>query len=119
VRDADVVERLDAASGRGITAVVVAEDGYGGSEALAQELKALVHDTLGGLARPRTVVFIDAFPPDVAVPARRRALRMLCDVLPGDPATITSAQLRTAAHAGDVTGDPSVPMVTDPPHQPL
>jgi acetyl-CoA synthetase len=119
VRDADVVERLDAASGRGITAVVVAEDGYGGSEALAQELKALVHDTLGGLARPRTVVFIDAFPPDVAVPARRRALRMLCDVLPGDPATITSAQLRTAAHAGDVTGDPSVPTVTDPPHQPL
>lgn len=30
-------------------------------EALARELCSYVHDALGGLARPRTVAFVEAF----------------------------------------------------------
>jgi hypothetical protein len=66
-------------------------------------LRATVRDTLGGLAQPRIVAFVEAFPHDIAPDARREALRALCNVAPGEVLLITVQRLRSAAdaHAGE------------------
>jgi hypothetical protein len=58
-----------------------------------------VHDALGGLARPHTVAFVEAFPPGLAPEVRRRALRLLCTANPAEWFTVTAAQLAAAATA--------------------
>ena len=68
-------------------------------EALARELRGFVHDAVGGLARPRTVAFVEGFPADLPAKARRRALRLLCTANPADWFTVTAAQLAAAATA--------------------
>jgi acetyl-CoA synthetase len=103
VSSADVIERRDSVAGRVLTACVVPAAGQGASEKLARELRATVRDTLGGLAQPRIVAFVEAFPHDIAPDARREALRALCNVAPGEVLLITVQRLRSAAdaHAGE------------------
>lgn len=69
VARAEVVDRADASTGRAVVAVVQlrAVDGGpppAGDEDLARDLRVHVRDLLGGLSQPRTVVFLDRFPPE-------------------------------------------------------
>ena len=68
-------------------------------EGLARELRSYVHDALGGLARPRTVAFVEAFPDELPPEVRRRALRLLCTANPAEWFTVTVSQLAAAATA--------------------
>ncbi len=68
---------------------------------LARELRSYVHDALGGLARPRTVAFVEGFPAELAPEVRRRALRLLCTANPAEWFAVTAAQLAAAAAATD------------------
>lgn len=101
VRDVDVVPRPDERRGQSIAACVVLDDKVEPTEDLARELCAYVHDTMGGLARPRAVAFVEAFPADLAPDVRRRALHLLCAANPAEVFTVTAAQLAAAAAATD------------------
>jgi acetyl-CoA synthetase len=97
----DVIAVPDERRGQALCACVVLDTeakGEAGDE-LARELRTYVHDALGGLARPRTVAFVDGFPADLAPEARRRALRLLGSANPADWFTVTAAQLAAAAAA--------------------
>jgi acetyl-CoA synthetase len=71
VAAAEVVMRPDA---RTVIACVVPTDGTETGGALAAELAETVRETLGGLARPRGVLFLDRFGHELSPEIRRRAL---------------------------------------------
>ena len=62
VREAEV-KRVDSGEAPEIVAYVVLEDGVPRSAGTDTELVAHVHDTIGGLARPRRIVYVDALEP--------------------------------------------------------
>jgi acetyl-CoA synthetase len=95
----EVIAVPDERRGQALCACVVLEPKAEAGEALARELCNHVHDALGGLARPRTVAFVEAFPPDLTADVRRRALRLLCTANPAEWFTVTAAQLAAAATA--------------------
>ena len=95
----DVIPVPDERRGQALCACVVLAGKAQPSEALARELRGYVHDSLGGLARPSSVAFVEAFPADLPVDNRRRALRLLCAANRGDWFTVTAAQLAAAATA--------------------
>jgi acetyl-CoA synthetase len=97
----DVVAVPDERRGQALCACVVVDGKTAVGDKLARELRGHVHDALGGLARPRTVVFVEAFPSELPVEARRRALRLLCAANPAEWFTVTAAQLAAAATATD------------------
>jgi len=97
----DVVAVPDERRGQALCACVVVDRKADAGDGLARELRSHVHDALGGLARPATVVFVEAFPPELPAEARRRALRLLCAANPAEWFTVTAAQLAAAATATD------------------
>jgi acetyl-CoA synthetase len=97
--DVDVIAVPDERRGQGRCACVVLDDKAEAGEELARELRGYVHDALGGLARPRTVAFVDGFPPGTPAEVRRRALRLLCTANPADWFTVTAAQMAAATTA--------------------
>ena len=95
----DVVAVPDERRGQALCACVVLDPKAEAGNALAGELRSYVHDALGGLARPHAVAFVEAFPPELSVEGRRRALRLLCTANPAEWFTVTAAQLAAAAAA--------------------
>jgi len=95
----DVIAVFDERRGQALCACVVLDPKAEAGHPLAEELRSYVHDALGGLARPRTVAFVEAFPAHLAPGARRRALRLLCTANPAAWFTVTAAQLAAAATA--------------------
>jgi acetyl-CoA synthetase len=95
----DVIAVPDERRGQALCACVVLDPKAEAGDGLAGELRGYVHDALGGLARPRTVAFVDGFPAELPAEARRRALRLLCTASPADWFTVTAAQLAAAATA--------------------
>jgi acetyl-CoA synthetase len=95
----DVIALPDERRGQALCACVVADPKAEAGEALARELRGYVHEALGGLAQPRTVAFVDGFPPDMAPEVRRRALRLLCTANPAEWFTVSATQLAGAAAA--------------------
>ena len=95
----DVIAVPDERRGQALCACVVLMEKAEGGDGLARELRGYVHDNLGGLARPRTVAFVERFPAELPVEARRRALRLLCTANRSDWFTVTAAQLTAAATA--------------------
>ena len=93
----DVIAVFDERRGQALCACVVLDEKAEAGEPLARELCSYVHDALGGLARPRTVAFVEAFPPELTPDVRRRALRLLCTANPAEWFTVTAAQLAAAA----------------------
>jgi acetyl-CoA synthetase len=75
VQTAVVVAQPDPRRGQVVVAGVVPSDDGGDHDRteLARELRAHVQETLGGLARPRTIAFIDTVPTGVRPGALRRA----------------------------------------------
>ena len=95
----DVIAVPDERRGQALCACVVLESKAEAGEALARELCSYVHDALGGLARPRTVAFVEAFPAELSADVRRRALRLLCTANPAEWFPVSAAQLAAAATA--------------------
>ncbi|MGH9011448.1 MAG: AMP-binding enzyme, partial [Acidimicrobiia bacterium] len=95
----DVIAVADERRGQALCACVVLDPKAEAGDALARELRSYVHDALGGLARPQSVAFVEAFPPELSPDARRRALRLLCTANPAEWFTVTTAQLAAAATA--------------------
>ena len=96
VSAARTVGRRDEGHGWSVLALVVAEQAAADT---AAELQAAVTDVLGGLARPRTIVFLDTIDPRVERQQLADAVSAL--VPPGTPsATLTWAEILTRLHLG-------------------
>lgn len=94
--DAADVVAVSEPMGRRIVACVVPKGATGGPE-LASELVTTVRETLGGLARPRTVLFLDRLGDDLSPGARRRGLEIVAASIADQTAEITWDQVRAAA----------------------
>ncbi|MDC5698878.1 AMP-binding protein [Intrasporangium calvum] len=77
VERADVIERRDSQGGRFLAAAVVLDAATAAEQdlaAVARDLNETVRDNLGGVARPRMLVFVDRFGDELRGDERRRAL---------------------------------------------
>jgi acetyl-CoA synthetase len=76
VTRAEAVDRPDPRTGRAVVACVEVAEGSSADARLAVELRAHVHDLLGGLSQPQSVLFVDRFPAhapsEALVPALQR-----------------------------------------------
>jgi acetyl-CoA synthetase len=100
VKQADVVERRDHQGGRYLAAAVVLDRAMAPSEdltAIARDLNETVRDSLGGLARPRMLIFVDRFGDELRGDERRRALASLPLGDTPEPKRVTWAQVLAAA----------------------
>lgn len=108
VKQADVVERRDLQGGRYLAAAVVLDPVMapsGDLTAIARDLNETVRDNLGGLARPRMLIFVDRFGDELRGDERRRALASLPIGDTPEPKRVTWAQVLAAAeHLAE--GDP-------------
>jgi len=108
---AEVVARADRRTGQAVVACVVLDDAAAGPdgpahspEKVSRELTSHVQDTLGGLARPRGVVLLEAIPEDVTREAFRTALTVLSSARPAEVVRVTSDQVRAAVAASGGDG---------------
>ena len=95
---AEVVDRPDPRTGRAVVACVALSGDASGTTALADELRRHVHDTLGGLAQPQVVAFIDAFPTGGTGDDLQRGLQALT-LLATRTAYLSEALLADAARS--------------------
>jgi acetyl-CoA synthetase len=108
VKQADVIERRDQQGGRYLAAAVVLDPVMapsGDLTAIARDLNETVRDNLGGLARPRTLIFVDRFGDELRGDERRRALASLPIGDTPEPKRVTWVQILSAAEHL-VEGDP-------------
>lgn len=96
---ADVVERVDARLGQSLVAAVVLSDGVAGDVKTAHDLLDTVREVMGGLARPRALLFVDRFGEEVDLATRRRAITALASAVDEEPAHVTWTQVLAAARA--------------------
>jgi acetyl-CoA synthetase len=75
VREAAAVASPDERRGTVVKAFVVMADGFEGSDALAEEIKAFVREHLSAYAYPRLVEFVDELPKTLTGKIRRIELR--------------------------------------------
>lgn len=94
---AEVVAVTDARMGRRIVACVVPAPGAAPGPTLAADLVMTVLETLGGLARPRGVLFLDRLGDDLPAEARRRALEIVAASAGDHTTEISWAQVLAAA----------------------
>lgn len=97
VAAAEVVQQVDRRLGRSLAAAVVPAAGVTGDPALARDLLDSVRELLGGLARPRALLFVDRFAGDLPPAARRRALEALAAPAGDTPVHLTWEQVLAAA----------------------
>jgi acetyl-CoA synthetase len=95
---AEVVARPDATFGRRLVAYVLPTTDTTPGTVLAHELVEAVQETLGGLARPSVILFLDRIGDDLAPDIRRRALEVIAaSITTPTPAHITWARVHAAA----------------------
>lgn len=98
---ADVVERKDAQIGRSLAAaVVLAADALPETPDLtvvARDLLDAVREVMGGLARPRILLFVDRFGGELTASDRRKALATLADRETNELLQVTWSQVLAAA----------------------
>jgi acetyl-CoA synthetase len=75
VAEAAVVGRRDEVTGQAIAAFVTLRSGVEGDEALLQELREHVANTLGPIAKPKSIVFTDDLPKTRSGKIMRRLLQ--------------------------------------------
>jgi acetyl-CoA synthetase len=100
VRLADVVERRDVGGGRYLAAAIVLDETQapiGDLPVIARDLHEAVRDSLGGLARPRALLFVDRFGDELRGDERRRAIAALPLTDSPEPKVISWAQIVAAA----------------------
>lgn len=98
VSAAIVVDRPDALTGRAVVACVVATGDATPSGQFATELGAHVRETLGGLAQPQSVLFLEEMPTNVPPSVARAALTSLSSAT-GPVDTISRGVLDGAVRA--------------------
>jgi len=96
VVDAAVLDQPDARSGQAVLACVVLTRDAGDAGDVGAQLRHHVHETLGGLATPRTVVVVESLPSDVPRRVLRRALRMATAADSSDTLLMSQRQLSAA-----------------------
>jgi acetyl-CoA synthetase len=102
VASAEVVARPDRRSGQAVVACVVLDASVAHLDdtplhRLAADLRGHVRETIGGLAQPQAVAFLDELPVSAGRRELRQALTALCSsVLPGDVLHVTREQLLAA-----------------------
>ncbi|MDV3221606.1 AMP-binding protein [Intrasporangium sp.] len=103
VERADVIERRDVQGGRYLAAAIVLDRGTADQDldALARDLNETVRDNLGGVARPRMLIFVDRFGDELRGDERRRALAGLPLGDTPEPKRVTWAQVLAAADLGN------------------
>ncbi len=108
---AEVVARPDPRSGQTVVACVVLDRSVvrvgtkdPPLQRIAADLRGHVRETIGGLAQPQAVAFLDDLPCELRRDELRRALTALCSAArPGDVLRVTREQLIAAVAAS--TGD--------------
>ena len=102
VERADVIERRDAQGGRYLAAAVVLDAATADHDfaALARDLNESVRDNLGGVARPRMLIFVDRFGDELRGDERRRALAGLPLGDTPEPKQVTWTQVLAAVNLG-------------------
>lgn len=98
---AEVVERADTQLGRSLAAAVVLTDGTAADNSVASGLLDTVRELLGGLARPRALVFVDRFGTELSADALRRTLGLLAAGVGDEPLHLTWDQILAASSAVD------------------
>jgi acetyl-CoA synthetase len=89
VAEAAVIGRTDATTGQAISAFVILRAGNEPSDTLASELRAHVADTIGPIARPKSVLFTEELPKTRSGKIMRRLLRNVAeDEQLGDTTTL-------------------------------
>lgn len=103
VAAADVFQRADRRLGRSLAAAVVPVGGVAGDTALARDLLDTVRELLGGLARPRALLFVNRFGEELSPATRRRALATLAAAggEQDQPTHVTWEQVLAAARIDD------------------
>jgi acetyl-CoA synthetase len=112
VAAAEVVASPDRRSGQAVVACVVLDAGQAGFDSadpplhrIAADLRGHVRETIGGLAQPQAVAFLDELPGRLTRAELRQALTVLCSsVRPGDVLRVSLEQLvaAVAASSGSV-----------------
>src|SRR5262249_37445263 len=107
VAEAAVVGRTDATSGQAIAAFVILRAGNEPSEALVQELRDHVANTIGPIAKPKTILFTEYLPKTRSGKIMRGLLRnvgedeALGDTTPlADPTVVEGIKSRSLAAQG-------------------
>ena len=75
VAEAAVVGKTDATSGQAIAAFVTLRTGFEASDALVEELRNHVADTIGPIAKPKSILFTDDLPKTRSGKIMRRLLK--------------------------------------------
>ena len=97
VHDADAIDEPDQRSGNSVVACLVLEAGIFGTPELARDIRTFVHDTLGGLATPRKILFVESFPAELGPETRRAALRVVSTMTLGEMANVSTKHVLAAA----------------------
>jgi len=102
VARAVVSERPDPRTNRAVVALVEPTGATVDREELAGELRSYIADSLGGLSRPRTIIFTDSVPPALSGEDLRRALGAMCTARPvAGLLSTTAAELAALVNAAD------------------
>src|SRR5262249_15697356 len=89
VAEAAVIGRTDPTTGQSISAFVILRGGYEPSDERAAELREHVSDTIGPIARPKSVLFTEELPKTRSGKIMRRLLRNVAeDEQLGDTTTL-------------------------------
>jgi acetyl-CoA synthetase len=108
VAEAAVVGRTDPVTGQAIAAFVTLRSGVVGDEALLQELRNTVAETIGPIAKPKSIVFTDDLPKTRSGKIMRRLLRDISEQRHlGDVTTLANADVvaEIANQASSTTDD--------------
>lgn len=99
IQQADVVERRAPQGGRYLLAAVVLDPEVSTADplAVARDLNESVRESLGGVARPRMIVFVDRFGDELRGDERRRAIAGLPLGDTPEPKHVTWSQIVAAA----------------------
>ena len=94
VAEAAVVGRTDEVTGQAIAAFVTLRSGYEGDEALIAELRDYVADSIGPIAKPKSIVFTNDLPKTRSGKIMRRLLKDISEQRKlGDVTTLANADI--------------------------
>ena len=106
VAEAAVVGKVDATSGQAVAAFVILRGGFEPSEALVAELRDHVANTIGPIAKPKTILFTEDLPKTRSGKIMRRLLRDVAEGRAlGDVTTLRDPNVMAALQQEIATGD--------------
>jgi acetyl-CoA synthetase len=108
VAEAAVVGKNDPTSGQAIAAFVILRSGFEPSDALVEELREQVADTIGPIAKPKSILFTEELPKTRSGKIMRRLLKDVSEdhalgdtTTLADPSVVEGIKARYLAQATD------------------